>query len=136
VLEVSGDLGHPFYYYLRRTGPWLGLAGWLHRGEGRPDELNRRLETPGEQTLVILSIDDYRALGGALPSDKPGAPFATTSHPPLAAPLTLGLPPGAVMSNVVVLFPGPYGICADRVVPTGAIKLQPRPTGLLRDIQR
>jgi 4-amino-4-deoxy-L-arabinose transferase-like glycosyltransferase len=140
VLDVSAPLHHAYYYYLRRTGPWLGIHGWIHVGTPRPDELNRRLEAPGEEQLVILSPEDYRALGGNIPGDtKPGAhPEVSSPGPALAAPLKLGLPPGIIISHaVVILFPGPYGVCASTIGNGGSyIELKARPPALLHDSER
>jgi 4-amino-4-deoxy-L-arabinose transferase-like glycosyltransferase len=91
VYDRSGDLHQAYFYYLRRTGPWI------EPGQARPDELVRRLDSPGEQSLVIVSAEDYRALG---------------EH---------GLPPGIEIGDVVViLFPGPYATCAAEVARDGA----------------
>ena len=48
----------------------------------------------------------------------------------------LGLPPGIIISNsVVILFPGPYGVCADPVALAGSVKLRARPPAILGDGQ-
>ncbi len=121
LFEASGDMHHGYFYYLRRTGPWLYLR------EAKPDELKRRLEQPGEQTLVSLSVDDYKALGAPYPW-KPAPPGGGSAQTvmPLSVPLTRGLPPAiAIGDAVVILFPGPYGICAPQVAEAGSRLLPP-----------
>lgn len=125
VFNRSGDLHHAYFYYLRRLGPWLTAD------VARPDELRRRFEGAGEQTPVTLSIQEYRRLGGELPSTpygemrvKPPFPVAT----PASAGLTRGLPPGIVIGDeIAIMFPGPYAVCTERVVKAGARELQARP---------
>jgi len=110
---------------LRRLGPWE------HPADAPPDELRRRLEEPGQQTPVLMSIEHYRSLGGEL-SNSPYGSVANTPGPPVATPpsanLTRGLPAGIVIGDVVViLFPGPYARCADEVALGGARELPARP---------
>jgi len=117
VYNGSGDLHHAYFYYLRRTGPWIDPP------QARPDELKRRLESPGGQSLVTLSAEDYRALGGDVPWQPPsiGERGVAPTVMPLAAPLEHGLPPGIAIGDVVViLFPGPYSPCAAQVARDGA----------------
>jgi 4-amino-4-deoxy-L-arabinose transferase-like glycosyltransferase len=112
---ASGDLHHAFYYYLRRLGPHLSAR------EARPDELERRLEGRGEQTPVILSMDDYVKLGGKpdRPPARPGNETATAISP--TTRLERGLPAGISIGDVVViLMPGPYEACAVPVAKAGS----------------
>lgn len=111
VHHASGDLHHAYYYYLRH----LGWMPWHSAGAG---ELQRRLETPGQQTPVILARADYMRLGGRVPAGT-RPPVALTTGAPAVNPrpaLSLGLPRGMLLSDdVVLLFPGPYDACADAV---------------------
>ena len=112
VYKMSGDTDHPYYYYLWRLGTFLWPE---HAGSG---ELGRRLEVPGEQSLVVLSVEDYVYLGGTLPVSDPVTNMDTgitsgVSDNARAAHLEHGLPPGvAISKDVVVLFPGEYASCA------------------------
>ena len=111
VYHASGDVHHAYYYYLRR----LGWTPWQGTGAG---ELLRRLETPGQQTPVILARADYLRLGGRMPAGTPAPVALTTGAPPIdpRPPLTHGLAGGILLSDdVVLLFPGPYAACADAV---------------------
>ena len=111
ILHASGDLHHAYYYYLRRVG-WMP---WYSAGAG---ELQRRLETPGQQTPVILARADYLRLGGRVPAGTPAPVALKTGAPPVdpRPALTNGLPRGVLLSDdVVLLFPQPYDACADAV---------------------
>lgn len=111
VFHASGDLHHAYYYYLRRVG-WIA---WHSAGAG---ELQRRLETPGQQAPVILARADYVRLGGRLPPGGPSPVALTTGASPVSPvpALTEGLPGGVLLSDdAVLLFPQPYAGCADAV---------------------
>lgn len=111
IYHASGDVHHAYYYYLRRVG-WMP---WHSAGAG---ELQRRLETPGQQTPVILARADYLRLGGRVPAGTPAPVALTTGAPPVdpRPALTDGLPRGVLLSDdVVLLFPQPYDACADAV---------------------
>ena len=111
VYHASGDVPHAYYYYLRR----LGWTPWHGTGAG---ELLRMLETPGQQTPVILARADYLRLGGRIPAGAPAPVALTTGAPPLDPhpALTHGLAGGMLLSDdVVLLFPGPYDACTDAV---------------------
>jgi dolichyl-phosphate-mannose-protein mannosyltransferase len=124
VFDAAADLHHAYFYYLRRLGPWLEAR------LARPDELQRRLEDPAEQSVVLMSADDYKMLGGNITPAPTGgsregpAPEVRPAH---TARLTKPLPPGITIGNVVVmLFPGPYAVCVDPVAKAGSIALGAR----------
>jgi 4-amino-4-deoxy-L-arabinose transferase-like glycosyltransferase len=120
VFNASADVHHGFYYYLHRLGPWLD------RDAARPDELQRRLENPGEQTPVMLSADDYVRLGGHLTPGRSESPRPPAVAGPGAIPLARGVPPGIAIGDVVViLFPGPFARCAAPAALAGATELKP-----------
>jgi hypothetical protein len=112
VYKMSGDTDHPYYYYLWRLGTFLWPE---YAGDG---ELVRRLETDGQQSLVILSVEDYAYLGGTVRVPPPVTNPDTGVTPGVsdaarAAHLEHGLPPAVLTSkDVVVLFPGDYAACA------------------------
>jgi 4-amino-4-deoxy-L-arabinose transferase-like glycosyltransferase len=112
IYKMSGDTDHPFYYYLRELGPYLFPQ------QARPGELARRLEADREQTLVVLSLEDYAYLSGlrALPAPvvNPDTGLAPeVSEAAKSAHLTHALPAAvAIFDSVVILFPGPYASCA------------------------
>ena len=111
VYHASGDVHHAYYYYLRR----LGWTPWHGTGAG---ELQQRLETPGQQTPVILARADYLRLGGRVPAWTRLPVALTTGAPPVnpSPALSQGLPRGTLLSDdVVLLFPGPYDACTDAV---------------------
>ena len=122
VFDAAADLHHAYYYYLRRLGPWLAAP------DARPDELRHRLEAPGEQTLVLISAEDYAMLGGDIVPAKTGGsregpvPAVRPAH---TAKLTRGLPPAIAIGNlVVILFPGPFEGCAAPVARACATELK------------
>lgn len=93
---------HPYYYYLRHTGPWL-LAN-----QPVDDQLRRRLFVPGAQTPIVLSRKDYELL--------------TVRVDALWAAETAGRPPLTGIAredSVVVLLPGPYAACVAPAVAAG-----------------
>jgi 4-amino-4-deoxy-L-arabinose transferase-like glycosyltransferase len=112
IYKMSGDTDHPYFYYLRRLGPYL------FPDQAGPGELARRLEVDGAQTLVVLSAEDYIYLGGMLALPPPVVNVDSglvpgVSEAAKSARLTHGLPPAvAISDSVVILFPGPYASCA------------------------
>jgi hypothetical protein len=112
IYKMSGDTDHPYFYYLRRLGPYL------FPDQAGPGELARRLEVDGAQTLVVLSAEDYIYLGGMLALPPPVVNVDSglvpgVSEAAKSARLTRGLPPAvAISDSVVILFPGPYASCA------------------------
>jgi 4-amino-4-deoxy-L-arabinose transferase-like glycosyltransferase len=95
---------HPYYYYLRHTGPWL-LAD--HPVD---DQLQRRLFVAGAQTPIVLSRKDYELLTVRI-ATLWTAHGETASRPPLT-----GI---AREDSVVVLLPGPYAACVAPAVAAG-----------------
>jgi 4-amino-4-deoxy-L-arabinose transferase-like glycosyltransferase len=100
-ISHTGLVAHPFYYYLRKTGPWV-------HGEDRLDEEARgRLFEPGTQTPVIMSTSQRRQLRDAWNDEA-------AEHPDV---------PGLQMDNigslsatpgVEILLPGPFHACLAR----------------------
>jgi hypothetical protein len=119
VLHVSGDLHHAFYYYLRHLGRW------------RPDNtlhaLELHVDEPGRQTPVILSKEDYLAIGGKLP-ERASKPPADSPAGALDAARAAGrlrvVPAGILISDdIVILLPGPFERCVQPAVAAGAWRL-------------
>ena len=104
VYEHSGDLHHAYFYYLRRLGPYVPPHA------ARPDELQRRLTLPGEQTPVLMALAEHTRRVAQSES----------------------LPTAIVIGEaVVILFPGPFESCAAPVAKDGA-RLLPAPSGSAR----
>ena len=127
VLYASGDIHHAYFYYLRHLGPWIDSS------VVPPAELSRRLDTVGAQTPVILSMDDYVAIGGRRPAGhtKASGPALTTPWVG-AAPLAGTLPVGFAIGDVVILLPGPYETCAGPAARAGSNGLPSRPAASMR----
>ena len=119
VLHASGDLHHGFYYYLRHLGRWR-VDTSLHAVE-------LYLQEPERQAPVVLTKEDYLALGGKLPERASVPPRDSTQgqlDPAPAAGRIRPLPPGILISDyVVILFPGPFERCVTPVVAAGAWEL-------------
>lgn len=97
---AAGITFHSYNYYFGRIGPWP-----MHEHPDR-EELLRRLFTPGRQTPVILSTDDFnRAL---TLEATPGVSIGTSVDAVTAD------------MNLVILTPGPYARCADAAMAAGA----------------
>jgi hypothetical protein len=88
---------HSPYYYLRQVGPWVA-----HDGSPKNDELDILLYTPGRQTLVILSRNDYDIIVRQIALRE--------------LPMPRGL---LIFDDVVLLTPGPFEKCADAAVAVG-----------------
>ncbi len=119
VLHVSGDLHHGFYYYLRHLGRW------------RPDDtlhaLELHVDEPGRHTPVMLSKEDYLAIGGTLPErasePPPDSPAGVLDVARAAGRLRV-VPAGILISDyVVILLPGPFERCVQPAVDAGAWRL-------------
>jgi 4-amino-4-deoxy-L-arabinose transferase-like glycosyltransferase len=93
---------HPYYYYLRRVGPWLVAD--------RPadDQLQRRLFVAGAQTPIVLSRKDYELLTVRV--------AALAGEAAAGRQLLTGIAPE---ESVVVLLPGPYAMCVASAVAAG-----------------
>jgi hypothetical protein len=103
---------HPYYYYLRHTGPWLVAD---HPAD---DEVRQRLFAAGAQTPIVLSRTDYEVLSvrvDALWKDR----GETATRPPLT-----GI---AREDTVVVLLPGPYAACVAPAVAAGGEEVGDNP---------
>jgi hypothetical protein len=142
---------HPYYYYLRHTGPWL-LAD-------RPvdDQLQQRLFVAGEQTPIVLSRKDYElltvrvaALWTDLHAREGQAPRAAAGVAGTAGPVLVSTSAGefadesadessdesgsrppltgiAREDSVVVLLPGPYAACVAPAVAAGGEEVGDHP---------
>ena len=116
VLSVSADIQHySYYYYLWRLGDWKINREFL------PDETERHLQTPGEQTPVIVSRGEWETLvrrAGAWDATFP----ARGAHPPVlddpvADAARNPLRSGARFNDdVAVLLPGPFQGCLPDVL--------------------
>jgi hypothetical protein len=97
---------HPYYYYLRSTGPWL-LAD-----RADDDQLRQRLFVAGAQTPIVLPRKEYELLTvrvASLWKELNQAPVRQVSESAGRPPLT-----GIAVerdASVVVLLPGPYAAC-------------------------
>jgi hypothetical protein len=116
VLGVYRDIEHyGYYYYLWRLGEWKFNREFL------PDETERRLQAPGEQTPVIISRGDWETLvrrAGAwdatfpargLRPPVPDDPVADVARNPLRSGARLE-------ENLAVLLPGPFAACLPDVL--------------------
>ena len=96
-------LTHSYFFYLRKPGPYL------FREDGLADEVGARLFVPAQQSLVILSEEDYltwadRLRSGAVPGRVSGVP------PPVVR---------TVLGYLVVM-PGDYQVCVTPAINAGA----------------
>ena len=94
---------HLPYYYLRQVGPWVE-----HDGSPKNDELLLRLYAPGQQTLVILSMDDYQDFTQQVALGEVRAVPPPDSR-------SIGL---ALSEDIVLLTPWPFEVCAAIAVTT------------------
>ena len=96
-LPNSQLLNHAFYYYPRQIGPWLETRRLDQR------DLQRRLLSPGHQTLVIIARRDFERFlletGG---DEAPGF---------------------ALSSDVILLTPGPFAACGEAALAAGGTKI-------------
>ena len=113
-------------YYPRHLGPWIDSS------VVPPAELSRRLDTVGAQTPVILSMDDYVAIGGRRPAGHTKASGSTPTPWVGAAPMAGTLPVGFAIGEVVILLPGPYETCAGPAARAGSNGLPSRPAASMR----
>ncbi len=116
VLGVYGDIQHySYYYYLWRLGTWK-----INR-EFVPEETERHLWAPGEQTPVIVSRKDYEVLvrrAGLWDATFPeGRGPTAASSDPVADAARNPLRSGARFNDdVAVLLPGPFQSCLPDVL--------------------
>jgi 4-amino-4-deoxy-L-arabinose transferase-like glycosyltransferase len=95
VLGVYRDIQHyGYYYYLWRVG------AWTFNPEFSLEQTERRLWTPGEQTPVIVSRQDYETLVRQADS----------------TPMPAGV---RVEENLAILLPGPFQACLPDVLAAG-----------------
>jgi hypothetical protein len=90
---------HSYFYYLRRLGPWV----WTKHPE--PEEMKRRLLTPGQESPILLSQRDYDLWA------------LTSSREPTAGASSAAIASG---DGVVVLLPGAYEVCVPAAIEAGA----------------
>jgi len=102
---ASDRVYHSYFYYLRHLGPWVEAR------HPQPDELNRRLHAPGEQTPVLMSQRDYN--DRAMAVSRASLSAATSSARAPSAGITIN-------DGIVVLLPGPYEACVPPAVEAGA----------------
>jgi 4-amino-4-deoxy-L-arabinose transferase-like glycosyltransferase len=111
VLSVERDLpNHVYYYYFWRVGTWD------MRQTFALEETERRLWTPGEQTPVLISRDDYQTLvrrAGLWDAVYPaaGGPQTVPIDPVVDAmrnPLRSG---ARFNEELAILLPGPFQAC-------------------------
>jgi 4-amino-4-deoxy-L-arabinose transferase-like glycosyltransferase len=101
VYPTWAELGvHTHYYYLRGIAPVN-----VHGGTPKQDEWEKRLFTPGQQTLVVLTRPDYDAIAAAVARGDSQA-----GRMPIGLTLTGGN---------VLLAPGPYEPCALKALESG-----------------
>jgi 4-amino-4-deoxy-L-arabinose transferase-like glycosyltransferase len=103
-------LNHWPYYYLRHVGPWVE-----HDGSPKADELELRLYTFGQQSLVILSRGDYQTF---------------IRQTALGEVQAVGVPLGLEVSeDIVLLTPGPFEVCATAAIAAGGQGIRDLPVG-------
>jgi 4-amino-4-deoxy-L-arabinose transferase-like glycosyltransferase len=113
---------HPYYYYLRRVGPWLLTD--------RPtdEELRRRLFVNGAQTPIVMSRKAYELLTltvSTLWTQSQRETSGVTGSPVSAPrPLLTGVAPD---ETAVVLLPGPYRTCTAPAVAAGGEEVDDHP---------
>jgi len=109
---------HAYYYYFWRLGPWVAAdRPWA-------DGLWHRLFTESEQTLVLMARADHERLAsklGVRANPAPRAIDAESGRTALDPPKPVGAELwGVVVHDVVILLPGPYGVCAAPAEAAGA----------------
>lgn len=95
---------HSYNYYFARLGPWPVAE------HPDPAELRRRLFEPAHQTPILLSSEDFsQALTLTVPEGLPNAGAS------------VGATIDAVSADfgLVIVLPGPYGVCAAPAVAAG-----------------
>jgi hypothetical protein len=90
-------LEHSYYYYLRPVGPWVE-----HAGSPKNDELQSRLFTPDQQTLMLVFRADYERFAQETQLQSSGL---------------------ALLHDIVLLTPGPFEVCSAAAVAAGGRKL-------------
>jgi 4-amino-4-deoxy-L-arabinose transferase-like glycosyltransferase len=116
ILSVSADIQHySYYYYLWRLGDWKINREFL------AEEAERRLQTPGEQTPVIVSRGEWETLvrragtwDATFPAPDVGLPV---QDDPVADAARNALRSGARFNDeIAVLLPGPFQACLPDVL--------------------
>jgi 4-amino-4-deoxy-L-arabinose transferase-like glycosyltransferase len=101
---AHGKIHHSHYYYLYRLGEWTEPE------VADAAEVHRRLYTPGQETIVLMPVTEYRALQARDPSASAPA-----------------VPPGVNLDGVVVVMPGPYQACVTQVRAASPLLAAERP---------
>lgn len=117
VFAASPDeLAHPYYFYLRKTGPWTEATAFS------PADVLVHVDARGRQTPVIVAARDYRTLLAAAASRDPrmrdGWPaLDDQALMRFQQVLRAGVEPER---PVVVLLPGPFQVCRDPMIAAAA----------------
>jgi hypothetical protein len=88
-------ISHPMYYYFRRIQPWTRATSPSF------SQLYRHLFDSQQAQPILVWDETYQAF-----MDRPESPAG-----PIAGPLAA--PPMVVLTDALVLLPGPYAECAD-----------------------
>lgn len=105
---------HSYFYYLRDLGAWTESE---HPDRG---ELERRMTVPGAQTVAIVSLTDYRSSVLAAEASTGAADVAGRSGAAAHTAAALTVAPD---EGIVLLLPGVYQPCAEKVVAAGGYRV-------------
>ena len=128
VLNASGGiLYHSYYYYYYYYYYYLWRVGsWTVDQPFSPEDVERRLHTPGGQTPVIVSREGYETLvRRAMPEGAP-VPQPAALTDPVDDALRDAMRSGARFDDrVAILRSGPFQSCLPGVLAAGAKPLWP-----------
>lgn len=111
-LSDPSEVAHPYYYYLRRTGPWRSGR------EGLDAEARTRLFQPGAQSIVIMTPSERRALRAQW-----NASGATANGVPLDMNSVAIV---ATEARITLFLPGPFAACLEPVAAAGGRVYDPK----------
>jgi len=101
LLAASGDVfHHGYFFYLRHVGPWTRTEQFSEQ------QTIERLTAPGQQTPVLIARPAFEAILPKLPAAPAGLRFD---------------------QNIAVILPGPFAVCAPRILKDGGWPLWDRP---------